>query len=168
LIAAIVGTGLFYYVYRFDLTVLALSANTGFADFRDSAVSSRRTASCRGSRQRTPARTHRLRPDRLVGVPVVIFGGITDRLIPLFAVGAFLAFTLTGRHGRPLADGGGSGRAPAVIHGLGHRDRSPAWSWSQSCRRRKVMTLLIGPARGLAMVRRHYRAVAVEIANRSR
>ena len=26
---------------------------------------------------------------------LIIFGGITDRLIPLFAVGAFLAFTLS-------------------------------------------------------------------------
>jgi amino acid transporter len=29
------------------------------------------------------------------GVLLTVFGGITDRLIPLFAVGAFLAFTLS-------------------------------------------------------------------------
>jgi hypothetical protein len=31
----------------------------------------------------------------LSGLLLIIFGGITDRLIPLFAVGAFLAFTLS-------------------------------------------------------------------------
>ncbi len=31
----------------------------------------------------------------LTGVLLVIFGGVTDRLIPLYAVGAFLAFTLS-------------------------------------------------------------------------
>jgi hypothetical protein len=29
------------------------------------------------------------------GLLLTVFGGITDRLIPLFAVGAFLAFTLS-------------------------------------------------------------------------
>jgi hypothetical protein len=29
------------------------------------------------------------------GALLIVFGGITDRLIPLFAVGAFLAFTLS-------------------------------------------------------------------------
>lgn len=31
----------------------------------------------------------------LSGLLLTLFGGITDRLIPLFAVGAFLAFTLS-------------------------------------------------------------------------
>ena len=31
----------------------------------------------------------------LAAVLLIIFGGVTDRLIPLFAVGAFLAFTLS-------------------------------------------------------------------------
>ena len=26
---------------------------------------------------------------------LIVFGGVTDRLIPLFAIGAFLAFTLS-------------------------------------------------------------------------
>ncbi|HEX5279923.1 MAG TPA: hypothetical protein VFW28_07575 [Micropepsaceae bacterium] len=29
------------------------------------------------------------------GVLLIMFGGITDRLIPLFAIGAFLTFTLS-------------------------------------------------------------------------
>jgi hypothetical protein len=31
----------------------------------------------------------------LCGGVLILFGGITDRLIPLYAVGAFLAFTLS-------------------------------------------------------------------------
>ena len=31
----------------------------------------------------------------LAGLLLMLFGGVTDRLIPLFAVGAFLAFTLS-------------------------------------------------------------------------
>ena len=31
----------------------------------------------------------------MTGVLLILFGGVTDRLIPLYAVGAFLAFTLS-------------------------------------------------------------------------
>ncbi len=31
----------------------------------------------------------------LAGLLLILFGGVTDRLIPLFAVGAFMAFTLS-------------------------------------------------------------------------
>ncbi len=57
----------------------------------------------------------------LGGVLLVAFGGITDRLIPLFAVGAFLAFTLSQavmvkhwlrhRHGR--------WKSSALVNGIG-------------------------------------------------
>src|SRR5205814_2784280 len=81
------------------LAVLALSANTGFADF---------PRLCRVIAQDgflPNAFAHRGR--RLVysrGILVlaalsaailIAFGGVTDHLIPLFAVGAFLAFTLS-------------------------------------------------------------------------
>jgi hypothetical protein len=81
------------------LGVLALSANTGFADFP-------RLCRVIAQDRYLPAGfAHRGR--RLVysqGIIVlavlsagllIAFGGITDRLIPLFAVGAFLAFTLS-------------------------------------------------------------------------
>ncbi len=56
------------------------------------------------------------------GLLLAVFGGITDRLIPLFAVGAFLSFTLSQagmavhwqRHGRTRAD-----RMRRAINGLG-------------------------------------------------
>src|SRR5262245_6874338 len=100
LTAAIGRRGWFYYVAIGSvLSVLALSANTGFADF---------PRLCRAIAHDgyLPANFgHRGR--RLVysaGIVVLAalsaslligFGGITDRLIPLFAVGAFLAFTLS-------------------------------------------------------------------------
>jgi amino acid transporter len=100
LVAAVVGRGVFYYITIGSvLTVLALSANTGFADF---------PRLCRviaGDGFLPSGFAHRGR--RLVysqGIIVlavlssgllIAFGGITDHLIPLFAVGAFLAFTLS-------------------------------------------------------------------------
>jgi len=100
LTGAVVGHGLLYYITIGSvLAVLCLSANTSFAGF--------------------PRLCHLLAEDgflphafanrgrRLVysmgigilavlsGLLLCVFGGITDRLIPLFAVGAFLAFTLS-------------------------------------------------------------------------
>jgi hypothetical protein len=81
------------------VAVLALSANTSFADF---------PRLCRViALDRFLPDTFAVRGRRLVfsyGVVVlsvlaaallVVFGGVTDRLIPLFAIGAFLAFTLS-------------------------------------------------------------------------
>ncbi len=100
LVAAVIGRGLFYYITIGSvLGVLALSANTGFADFP-------RLCRVIASDGFLPGGfAHRGR--RLVysqGIIVlavlsagllIAFGGITDHLIPLFAVGAFLAFTLS-------------------------------------------------------------------------
>jgi amino acid transporter len=100
LVAAVVGRGAFYYVtIAAVLSVLALSANTGFADF---------PRLCRAIAQdgylphAFASRGRRLVYSQgiyvlaaLAGLLLVLFGGITDRLIPLFAVGAFLAFTLS-------------------------------------------------------------------------
>ncbi|HET9087748.1 MAG TPA: APC family permease [Acidobacteriaceae bacterium] len=100
LLTAITGRGIFYYVTIGSiLVVLALSANTGFADF---------PRLCHNiARDRFLPFAFTLRGRRLVysgGVYVlatvaalllVVFDGVTDRLIPLFAIGAFLAFTLS-------------------------------------------------------------------------
>ena len=95
-----VGRGVFYYITIGSvLSVLALSANTGFADFPRLC----RVIAADGFLPSGFA--HRGR--RLVysqGIIVlavlsagllIAFGGITDHLIPLFAIGAFLAFTLS-------------------------------------------------------------------------
>ena len=100
IVAAVAGRGPFYYVTIGSvLVVLCLSANTAFADF---------PRLCRAiALDGYLPDGFRLRGRRLVyswGVYVlailaalllVFFGGITNRLIPLYAVGAFLAFTLS-------------------------------------------------------------------------
>src|SRR5262249_55561398 len=57
----------------------------------------------------------------LAGVLLVAFGGITDHLIPLFAVGAFLAFTLSqlGMVEHWRREGGPAARKSMLINGLG-------------------------------------------------
>ena len=100
LISAVFGRGWFYYVTIAGiLAVLALSANTSFADFP-------RLTRAIALQDYLP-HVFKVRGRRLLyshgivalvgfsGVLLIIFGGVTDRLIPLFAVGAFLAFTLS-------------------------------------------------------------------------
>jgi len=100
LIGAVFGKGIFYYVTIGSiLLVLSLSANTAFADF---------PRLCRAiALNNYLPHAFSFRGRRLVytwgivvlafltGALLVLFGGVTDRLIPLYAVGAFLAFTLS-------------------------------------------------------------------------
>src|SRR5580692_1470632 len=100
LAAAVFGKGAFYYLTMASvLLVLSLSANTAFADF---------PRLCRAiSQNNYLPHAFGYRGRRLVytygivvlavlcGGLLILFGGITDRLIPLYAVGAFLAFTLS-------------------------------------------------------------------------
>lgn len=100
LVAAVTGRGVFYYVVIGSvLAVLTLSANTSFAGF---------PRLCRllaedGFLPRSFASLGR-RLVHTVGIVTLavlsallltVFEGITDRLIPLFAIGAFGAFTLS-------------------------------------------------------------------------
>ncbi|WP_245287171.1 APC family permease [Bradyrhizobium elkanii] len=100
LAAAIVGNGALYYVAIGSLLcVLALSANTSFVDFprlcrvvaqdgflpKSFAVAGRRLVFDVGI----------LYLAFTSGFLLTVFGGITDRLIPLFAIGAFLTFTIS-------------------------------------------------------------------------
>jgi amino acid transporter len=100
LTAAVMGRGWFYYVTIGSiLAVLALSANTSYADFP-------RLTRAIAMHDYLPhvfvIRGRRLLYSHgivaLVGFTALLliaFGGVTDRLIPLFAIGAFLAFTLS-------------------------------------------------------------------------
>jgi amino acid transporter len=100
LITAVMGRGIFYYVSIGSiLVVLALSANTAFADFP-------RLTRAIALKDYLPhvflLRGRRLLYSHgiyaLVGLTaslLILFGGVTDRLIPLYAIGAFLAFTLS-------------------------------------------------------------------------
>jgi amino acid transporter len=97
---AVLGRGPMYYVTMGSVVaVLCLSANTSFADF---------PRLCRVlALDRYLPDAFAIRGRRLVfsygvvvlavlsGVLLVVFGGLTDSLIPLFAVGAFLAFTVS-------------------------------------------------------------------------
>jgi len=100
LVAAVTGKGVFYYVTIASiLFVLALSANTAFADLprlcRIIALDGYlpRSLSNRGRRLVFSEGIYALAV--LTGLLLIVFGGVTDRLIPLYAVGAFLAFTLS-------------------------------------------------------------------------
>jgi amino acid transporter len=100
LTAAVMGRGWFYYVTIGSiLTVLALSANTSYADFP-------RLTRAIAMHDYLP-HVFKVRGRRLLyshgivalvgftALLLIVFGGVTDRLIPLFAIGAFLAFTLS-------------------------------------------------------------------------
>jgi len=100
LISAVMGRGWFYYAGSASiLGVLALSANTSYADFP-------RLTRAIAMHDYLP-HVFKIRGRRLLyshgivalvgftGALLIAFGGITDRLIPLFAIGAFMAFTLS-------------------------------------------------------------------------
>jgi amino acid transporter len=97
---AVMGHGWFYYLTIASvLLVLALSANTAFADFprltRAIAIDDYmpRVFLIRGRRLLYSWGIYVLVV--LTALLLTIFGGVTDRLIPLYAIGAFMAFTLS-------------------------------------------------------------------------
>jgi hypothetical protein len=94
------GHGIFYYLTIASvLLVLALSANTAFADFprltRAIALDNYmpHVFLLRGRRLLYSWGIYVL--VALTAVLLIIFRGVTDRLIPLYAIGAFMAFTLS-------------------------------------------------------------------------
>jgi amino acid transporter len=100
LASAVVGNGAFYYVAIGSvLCVLALSANTSFVDFprlcRMVAGDGYLPKSCAIAGHRLVFSVGILYLAVTSGLLLFVFGGITDRLIPLFAIGAFLTFTLS-------------------------------------------------------------------------
>ena len=173
LILAVAGRGWFYYVTIGSiLAVLSLSANTAFADF---------PRLCRAVAQNNfLPHSFGLRGRRLVyteGILVlavltsgllILFEGVTDRLIPLYAIGAFLAFTLSqaGMVAHWKRVGGNGAARNALVNGLGAvatgvtllvvlvaKFTEGAW----------VSTLLIvAMLWAMLWVRRHYERVAEE------
>jgi hypothetical protein len=126
LIGAIAGKGGFYWLSLGSIfVVLALSANTAFADFPrlSRAIANNgflpHALTLRGRRLVFEQGVYALA--LLAGALLIIFGGVTDRLIPLYAVGAFLAFTLS-QAGMVVhwkrTGGKGSGRS-MFLNGLG-------------------------------------------------
>jgi amino acid transporter len=100
LTAAVFGKGLFYYLTIGSiLVVLSLSANTAFADFPRlcrAIAQNNYLPHVFGYRGRRLVYTYGIVVLALLcGGVLILFGGVTDRLIPLYAVGAFMAFTLS-------------------------------------------------------------------------
>jgi amino acid transporter len=100
LIAAVSGRGWFYDVAIGSvLLILIFSANTAFADFprvcRFLAEDGYLPVSFADQGRRLVYSEGILVLSVVTAALLIAFGGITDRLIPLFAVGAFLAFTMS-------------------------------------------------------------------------
>jgi amino acid transporter len=100
IMAAVAGRGVFYYVAMASLVlVVCFSANTSFADFprvcRSLSLDEYLPAEFAHLGRRLVYSDGIIILTLLAGTLLFVFGGITDRLIPLFAIGAFLAFTLS-------------------------------------------------------------------------
>jgi len=172
MLRAVAGKGFFYWISIGSiLLVLSLSANTAFADFprlcriiaRDNflphsfASTGRRLVYSQGIGALAV----------LTAALLIVFGGVTDRLIPLYAVGAFLAFTLSqagmvlhwkrqgGGHWRSMLVNGVGAAATAVTTAVVLSAKFFEGAW---------ITVLLIPAILLVMirVRRHYDTVAGE------
>ncbi len=172
---AVTGRNWFYYVTIASiLLVLALSANTAFADFPRLT----RAIALKGYLPHI----FTLRGRRLLyswGIYILVgltaalltlFGGVTDRLIPLYAIGAFMAFTLSqaGMVVHWMKKGAHHNRLRIFVNGLGAvatgittivvlvtKFIEGAW-----------VTALLIPILilAMAMVHRHYRRVGQETA----
>jgi amino acid transporter len=99
-VGAVTGTGAFYYLTIASVVaVLCLSANTSFAGFprlcRSLALDEYLPAEFAHPGRRLVYSVGVVALAVLAAVLLTAFGGITDRLIPLFAVGALLTFTLS-------------------------------------------------------------------------
>lgn len=177
LVSAVFGRGWFYFLTMGSvLAALSLSANTAFADFP-------RLARAIAIHDYLP-HVFILRGRRLLyshgiyaltgftAVILILFGGVTDRLIPLYAIGAFLAFTLSqagmvmhwkkmekhkGRGWHMFVNGFGAvstGITTVVV--LLAKFRSGAW----------VTALLVPVLIGIMLVvKRHYSRVKREMAD---
>jgi len=176
LTAAVAGRSTFYFVTIASiLLVLSLSANTAFADFprlcrlvaEDGYLPT--PLAVRG--RRLVYTTGIITLGTLCAVLLTLFGGVTDRLIPLYAIGAFLAFTLSqaGMVAHWRRKGGPGARLGMWVNGLGAvvtagtvaivtitKFTDGAW-----------ITALLIPTIMVSMysIRRHYDTVAQELEN---
>ena len=120
------GDGFFYFLIQGSTTlILVLAANTSFADFP--------RLNSLLARDRYAPRQFRTLGDRLVfsngililaglaAALIVVFGGDTHALIPLYAVGVFISFTLSqaGMVRHWLTDGGAGWRWRLGVNGVG-------------------------------------------------
>jgi len=175
-VAAVFGRGWFYFVTMGSvLAALSFSANTAFADFP-------RMARAIAMRDYMP-HVFLMKGRRLLfshgiyalagftALLLIAFQGVTDRLIPLYAIGAFLAFTLSqagmvkhwlkekdARHRRFkmfLNGVGATATGITLVVVLVAKFTSGAW----------ITALLVPMLIGMMLaIKRHYQRVAIEIA----
>jgi amino acid transporter len=126
LLQAVTGRGWFYFVSIGSiLLVLVFSANTAFADFprvcRVIAEDGFLPLSFANRGRRLVYSEGIIVLAVICGTLLSIFGGVTDRLIPLYAVGAFLAFTLSqaGMVKHWWREGGAKAKGNIFVNGLG-------------------------------------------------
>jgi amino acid transporter len=126
LLSAITGRGWFYYVgIASILLVLIFSANTAFADFprvcRVVAEDGYLPVSFANRGRRLVYSEGIVVLTVITAAILIAFGGITDRLIPLFAVGAFLAFTMSqaGMVAHWRRHPGKGARRKMIVNGVG-------------------------------------------------
>ena len=173
------ATGVLYYVLQFStFAILILAANTAYADFP-------RLSSIIASDGFLPRQLAN-RGDRLVfsngvlvlaGVAtllIVVFGGKTSALIPLYAVGVFTGFTLSpDRHGGPPPQ---AQRATMAMEARDQRGRRGGDRHRAHRRRRvEVHDRRVDPGRadpadrhGAKAIGRHYKHVEQETDDRAR
>jgi hypothetical protein len=175
LLGAVTGRGPFYFTAISSIVlVLVFSANTSFADFPrlcNVVSATGYLPSSFGTRGRRLVYSIGILVLALIaGLLLAIFRGVTDRLIPLFAIGAFLAFTMSQAgmvmHWKRI--GGPHARHSMLINGVGAtatgitlivilcaKFLEGAW-----------ITILLMPLLLAAMIatRRHYETVSKEIA----
>jgi hypothetical protein len=171
---ALFGRDVFYYLVQgVTMLILVLAANTSFADFP-------RLASLL-SRDRYAPRQLTTQGDRLVfsngivmlgglaALLIVLFRGETHALIPLYAVGVFISFTLsqTGMVRHWLVERGPGWRWRLAINGVGAAVTSvvtvviAATKFSHGA---WIVVLLIPVmVTAFRVVNRHYEALAAEL-----
>jgi hypothetical protein len=152
---------------------LSLSANTAFADFPRlcrAVAQNNFLPHSFGHRGRRLVYTQGILVLALLSaVLITVFGGVTDRLIPLYAIGAFLAFTLSqaGMVAHWRKKGGKGSLHSILVNGLGAfatgitllvvlvaKFTSGAWISA---------LIVVGLVSGMMWVRHHYRSVMSEL-----
>ena len=123
LVGAVIGRGFFYFVVMGAVVaIVCLSANTSFADFpricRLLALDNHLPYGMASRNHRLVNAGGILVLETLSGVLLIAFGAVTDRLIPLFPIGAFAAFTLS--------------QAGMVAHWRSQPERTRGQRWSMA------------------------------------
>ena len=174
LVAAVAGQGVFYYVAIASIfIVLTYSAQTSLVDFPRVCrllAEDRFLPSFFANRGRRLVFSYGITILAVLsGLILVAFGGVTDNLIPLFAVGAFSAFLFSqvGMVLHWLRKSGRKGRVALAYNSLGAMTTGVALvtiivakftegAW---------MTIVVAPALVLLLhrINRHYKKIAREV-----